>query len=180
MTLDQVHKVGEVVLHAVTVVAIAVAGVWFFLTREAAPHGRTSHEAVSQKISDNHRWVHVDVLIQNVGKRPINIGYCSAKVERVLPLDESQLKSLGNGKLGGKSSEINWPQAAAIQRRDRGHFIEPGEEHRLRFDFVIPANVELVRVYSYFSPDRESGWGWNTTSFHNLKNTELSHESSGL
>jgi hypothetical protein len=48
--------------------------------------------------------------------------------------------------------------------------VEPGEIDEFHFDFVIPAHVQLVEIYSYIrnvkKQDREIGW--NTTTVYSL------------
>jgi len=51
--------------------------------------------------------------------------------------------------------------------------IEPGEKQLLEFEFVVPSEVKVVRVYTYFRNDQKlkdgSEVGWTASSYYDFR-----------
>ncbi|MDY6796193.1 MAG: hypothetical protein SWK76_13095 [Actinomycetota bacterium] len=57
----------------------------------------------------------------------------------------------------------------------QGIEIEPGEEHELNFDLVVPSNIESVLLYTYIEnvKKKKREIGWSKTTFYEIKNKEM-------
>ena len=76
--------------------------------------------------------------------------------------------------------EVSWPLLK--ERIDKRHVkIAPGEEDTLYYDFIIPNNIETIKVFSWIGT-QESGLGWGKTTIYDLKNGKehLNETSKGI
>lgn len=55
--------------------------------------------------------------------------------------------------------------------------LEPDEVQEMTFEFVIPTNVERIKIYTYFPNAAKAGIGWSRTTIYDLPDeVEESHD----
>jgi hypothetical protein len=152
------------IAHSICVIlAIIGAGVWFYKQGEIRPKADITHDINCQDIHKNNKLVHILINIKNIGKTPIDIYKGTIRLQQITPLTEKLLKDIDNGvdivnqDIGIVSS---WPFAC-----EKGEYvlndkisIEVGETRRVDYDFIIPRNVTIVKLYSYFEVFNSANW----------------------
>jgi hypothetical protein len=131
-----------------------------------------SHKVVHHLLSPAHRLVHVSLEIGNAGEVTLKPVKVFTFIQRVTPLDEdlAQKIILNQAPIDDVTkTEIAWP---VVQERTypmkEGRFrIDSGESDRLDCDFIVPAEISAVFIYSRacLDPD-DPDLGWDVTTFH--------------
>lgn len=150
--------------------AVLLGGYWTYRlhiqNRFAYPKAEATTFIVSRMFGNEHRWIHVQVGIRNLGttKIPIREGYC--RLQQCIPEDPLLLAYLATGRLQPVftrkadrpesdqyelRTEVEWPQ---IDKRPFSYppgrcVIEPGEIEYIHFDFFVSNLVEVVYVEAY-------------------------------
>lgn len=149
---------------------VIAGGVWTYVIyrreRRKFPKANLSHKVRAVQLTDDKVCVHTSVTIKNVGDVMLEIRLAHNVICQIQPLDGRMQQRLRSGRKlyyeAGK--EIAWPE---IGRRDVDMTrtpleIEPGEEDTIHFDVIIPSDVKVVQVYTYFKNvtkrKREIGW----------------------
>ncbi len=96
----------------------------------------------------------------------------------MLPVPEKILGAIDSGEnpVPPGKTEIQWPRVGDAHEVtwEQGKFeIEPGESDQVLFDFVVPAEVETLNVYTYFKNESKEGReiGWSLTTVYDLRPT---------
>jgi hypothetical protein len=161
------------------VVGGGAAGYWGWVThrgrREHVPHLNVEHRTSHHQAGAGHVLVRVTLQIENVGAAMAVIRTGKTWLQQMLPVPDNVLSTVRDGRdpVGEGGCEVDWPLATAVVRKfdwsaDPCH-IEPGETEDLHFDFIIPAHVRVVQVYSFLRNDLKAGEsGWRKTSIYTL------------
>ena len=168
-----------------TIGAILVGGVWtytvFVKERKQYPHAnieqRISHVALSQRAN----LLRVAVEVTNTGSSRLVIGKAIVRVQQVLPVlpcapgetcadheIDAALK-----KVERQADRFSWPLIAERSSSyDPPLDIEPQEKDFLEWEFAVPANVTVARIYTYFRNEQKSAEGnevgWSMSSHHDF------------
>ena len=70
-TLSKLKNILNIIQTCCTIIALILAAVWFLLQGEASQKTNLSYEVTHRKITKEWSWVHLNVVISNVGKRPV-------------------------------------------------------------------------------------------------------------
>lgn len=182
--------IAELLKDAVEITAVIVGGIWtywlFVQKRERWPKADLKHRICSWPISGDRQLIRIGVDIKNVGEVLLEIRRGFTEVYQLKPwpneLTTPVIKEINFRHPGG--TEFKWAKLAFLTLDGKptekksaneewpepdGYDIEPGENEELFFDFIIPAGVELVSVYSRTEnallANRE--FGWNLTTIFN-------------
>jgi hypothetical protein len=174
-TLGFWKDLADIAQSTLTVIAIAIGGVWtyvlFVRRRERFPKAVIGHQALGFLAGDRI-LLHVTLRISNIGAVILRLTEVRLQIQQILPFDREIAEHITNdvdpvqpGRL-----EVDWPLLA--QRKctwvhHECYELEPGETDEFPFDFVIPAGIRVVRIYSYtrnIAKRRRREIGWNTTS----------------
>jgi hypothetical protein len=172
MTVESFKNLAEAAESVITAGGIVVAGVWTYLIfvrrRQRFPRAALSHQTHSFRLPDGRRLLRVAATIANSGEVLVCLRTITTRVQHVLPLPDHiavQLKESPEPPSG--ESEFPWPVLGKRQWRidETMGEIEPGEAEILQSDFVIPAGVEQVLVYTHVPnhAKSQSGIGWSDT-----------------
>lgn len=169
-TLEKVKDIAAIAQAVATVLAILVAGFWFFLQGEHSPKANISHTVTHRLLNDQWAWVHVAVNIVNAGKRPVDVTRGIVRVQKILPLDRLIDQRLKDGQplIDPGEARVEWPKVADSYERQLSLHIESGESDRLTFEFILPAYVQTVKIYSYFERQKDPPIGWAESSIYDL------------
>jgi len=158
-TLGKIKDFATIIQASITTVAVIAAGIWFIVTGQYQDKLSISNNITHRIIDDEHIWLRLYVTMENVGQRPVRIGYCYIQVQQVLPLDISVQDKIHDVQDGNNINSLiinghfTWPAIygnefhGAIDEK-----IAPGEKHYAEFDFILPPNIKTVRVFSSFLP----------------------------
>jgi hypothetical protein len=173
--VESTEKIVSIVASCASTLAIIVGGIfaWWRWGREAPStrRGELTHNVVYSFMSDSHRLIHVTLNLKNVGSATLSPVEGYTKIFQVLALPSDFAARLLDGSvpLGVTKTEFDWP---CIGRRDYplredDVRIDSGESETYGADFIIPAGVSAVFVYSMACLDPEdSDLGWDVTTFH--------------
>jgi hypothetical protein len=188
-----VHRIGAL-KDAATVMAVVMGGIWtYFLFRWRRlryPRLNVQHKICHWSAS-GQVLLHVGVETKSVGEVILKLESILVRVQQLMPLPDSVVDAMtaGEDPVPENHSEVSW-QLITERRCDwkkEPREIEPGEIEEHPFDFVIPADVEKIQVYSHIDNARKRRrllfWkapkviGWNTTTVYDLDLSEEQHMS---
>jgi hypothetical protein len=154
-----------------TVIALLIGGFWtywvFVENREDLPHANISESVTGRLISPEWYWLQVSVTITNAGKHLVAIGDADITVQQILPLPDNISKNIvtKQDSVPRDAFVIPWHGLCRYARPSKIS-VEPGEHDTTTFDFVIPAWVRLVKIYSFFKHPKI---GWHETVVYEIK-----------
>ena len=157
-----------------TSLAILGAAWWFLFQDEANNKAKCSHSLTLVRVHSNFVWGNLEVKIENVGKRTLAIREVVFKVSQVKPAVglAHDLMDDGYSPVLASDNRALWPvlncQTQSLQTR-----ILPGEVDYVYYEFAVPTNAQVLRVYSYFTTDKKRNIGWPKISVHTVKNGNL-------
>ncbi len=165
--LTAVKDIAGIIQSVLICLSIITAGIWFFLQRDPLPKANITHEITHRQITPELTWLHVSVSITNVGKRLLQLESGFTRLQKILPLDPAIADTIKAGK-----SPVS-PVDCVVPWRTSHSFdlnltvaIEPGETDILNYEFIIPAYIRTVKIYSYF--ERRKDLGWSRTTIYDL------------
>jgi hypothetical protein len=178
MQIKDVAEICSIATAAILVLTAIVGGIWRLLIyrkqRGGLPKANLSQEVEAIRLTDKKICVHTSVTIKNIGDVMISIRSASNRVLQILPLDTSIQQKLGDERelyddknkeirWTGYSKESEWPEGKELE-------IEPGEEEIQDFDLVIPASIQLIKVYMHFRNVAKWGRdiGWHTQGLYDV------------
>ena len=158
----------------------------FVKERQNFPHANLEHQISHIRLTKELNVLRIGVEIANTGSSRIVVGKANVWIQKIKPLSPCEngaaclAKELSEAPADPdkKADRPEWPLLAARQicttRKDgaqddcplmtgrepgRGAFvdIEPGEKDVVDFEFVVPADVQIARVYTYFRNDKKAG-----------------------
>lgn len=142
--------------------------------RGRLPKANLSQEVQAIRLTNDKICIHISIRIQNKGDVMISIYSATNIVYKILPLDFLIQRGLeGQGELyDALKKEICWPalDSKDIDWKQKPLEIEPGEDDTSHFDLVIPADIELIQVYTYFRNVKKRGRdiGWHTEQIYDV------------
>lgn len=163
-TAEKIGAWASVAQSLLTCRAILAGGGWalweFGLKRVSVPRIELHHAVTALRISPDYRLIHLSVAHENKGDTLVRLGSADIRLQRVLPLPDPVKAAIEKGENpGGESSAIvPWPLLCRLKHELRIE-LEPNERHETTFEFIIPAHIEAVRIYSYFPNETKSSAG---------------------
>ena len=162
-----------------TITAIIVGGIWFFINREHRPKINVVYSVSHKKIHRNWHWLYISIEFINVGKRFVQLDDGVVRIEKILPLETKLNEAIENqdrnNVFTSDNTTIKWPSVGEILSNDPRIRVEPGEKDRKTYEFLVPSSVEVVKIYSHFTMKRQSlwgrskkPWGWTEDTIHSF------------
>jgi len=160
-----------IIQSGVTVAAIIAAGIWFFWRGEPSPKANIAHVVTHRQITEQWTWLHVSIIVSNVGKRPLDLGFGIIRVQKILPLDPKVSETIKRNEtpIDQKAMIVLWPRIGKPYKPEINMKIQPDESDRVSCEFIIPSYVQTVKIYSFFTKSEDSPIGWPTTTIYDLK-----------
>jgi hypothetical protein len=148
-------------------VAILCAAGWFYFRAEAKGKAVCTHQLSLVMVNNgktNLWWGNLEVGIENVGHRTLNLSDGLIKISQLRPLpDGFELKLNPTN----AAYRVDWPQLV-YRGAPLAIPILPGETDFKNFEFFMPTNVQAFRVYSYVSLGTNQ-LGWSRVSIYEIK-----------
>lgn len=162
----------DVVGTIVQIGAILVGGWWayrgFVRGRLKYPHATLRHSILHFDLDDGRRFLRAETTITNTGSVLLRLVSATFRVDRVLPLPTSVERELETeeGPALEDGLQIGWrPPSPDLLRKhewvegERPE-MEPGESDVIICDFVVPADLKTVQVYTYFKNAKKGRRRW--------------------
>ena len=160
--------------NAAQMAALVVAGWWTYsrFIRQRQPFPRATVELVitHRQLVAEHTFLRVVAKVNNVGNALLETELLRADVYQVLPVAPETAAKLADGSLVPEEGrEAAWLFLDSRTGGWPGH-IEPGEWDEFGFDFVIPADVTTVFIYTYIKnvKQKKRDLGWTVTKLYDL------------
>ena len=164
---------------ALTVVGVFAAGLlgwlrfgWF---RLAKPHATLDHHISHRPVTGGRTHLAVQVTLHNSSRVVLEFRKAMVWIQRVAPATESEVEEYHREVLEGQRQDLAWKRVALmyhIWQTDQ-LVVEPGERDQITWEFLIPSDLQTVRIYTYFynervaqaktpaqRPERKRAWCW--------------------
>lgn len=154
-----------------TIAAIIVGGtagyILFYARRQHKPRAQLAHQIKHWSLPEHRVLLHLDVTLANPGQLPLRPVYMEGRVQKVLPLSHPFAERLASNAVRQGTlkpthalvqdgqTQVEWFLLERLsQEWNPGRFvIEPGESEIQSFDFVLPGDLQTVRVYTFVRND---------------------------
>lgn len=156
---------------SVTVGAIVAGGLWFYRRRARYPRMIWEHVITHQRLNEHTIWLHVQIRVENKGEVYVEIPHGITRVHLVLPAHPTLPNPLRpSDRSLFEGGEICWPMIAESKESSGVLDVEPAEITTFERDFLIPAQAEVLVVYT-FIPNRaraNTGHGWPIQTLYRI------------
>jgi hypothetical protein len=165
-----------------TVLALSVGGLWtyqiFILEREISPHVDISQVVAGKLISPDRYWIQISLTTKNTGKSLVQFDAADITIEQITPLPRKVEEDIENNKDPISPGNWNGPwQGLCRYVRPFSPSIEAGESDTSEVEFVIPAWLQTVRIFTFLI--NRSGthklirkWSWVACAYNLQSNRE--------
>jgi len=161
----------SIIQSVITVAAIIAAGIWFFWRGEPSTKVNFTHVVAHRQINEQWTWLHVSIIISNVGKRTLDLKSGIIRVQKILPLDPKISERIKRNEtpIDEKAMIVLWPRIGKPYKPKIDIKIESGESDRVNCEFIIPSYVQTIKIYSFFKKSEDSTIGWPVTTIYDIK-----------
>lgn len=171
--LEQASAIGA---NVATVLALGVGGWWtysrFFKNRSGKPKAALSHSVEDRRLTNNDLLVRVVLRLENTGSVLLPVERMRCEVSQVDPPSPDALERLSRRELitDEHAADLDCIRCYEVQRPKGEIRIEPGESDVFPFDFVVPADVRTISIYSHIgnSSEKKNEIGWDLAAFYDL------------
>jgi hypothetical protein len=167
----------------VTILALFVGGFWtyriFIEQRQDHPRLKVEHRIQYWKISSEQVLLSVDEVLTNTGSVKVDLPGGIIRVIQVMPLPPSVAAELSIAQQTPTHSRAEasiydptkWYVLVDSHRtwKSGSVVIEPGESDTVPNEFIIPAAVRVVAVYSFVNNPENARLGWNGLTYYDLE-----------
>ncbi len=168
--LSDVKTLTEVIQSIFTSLALAVGGAWtyynYIYKRERYPRASVQISASSFAESE---WTYLlaKITITNIGQLLLPVKRVVARVQQVSPLIHEYVPQYHPD---AKGVVLDWRTLNERAKEvEAGKLeLEPNEIHETDFEFLLPANIKIVKITAYIPNVRKAkqGIGWLASSIH--------------
>jgi hypothetical protein len=171
---DRTRAYISIINEIAVIAAILATGIWFVQRRETSPKIEISHHVVQRRIHRAVQLMSIDISIENKGAVPARMEYSVFRLQQIVPLNEEIAERLDNGfdLVLGNERAAHWP----VLQESRGAdtlTVLPGEKRVVTWELGIDPGVKTVRIYTFFSPDKNGKTGWPCASICEIRNGML-------
>lgn len=169
----------------VTILAIGIGGIWtyslFIKERADFPHANIEQKISHVAFAKGVNLMRVAVEITNTGKSKLKLNKADVRVQRVLPFKgcSDEVKPCVADQINQSLKLVEqpverftWPLHARIDRLFDVE-IEPGEKAVVDYEFALPDELQVVRVYSHLrndaAPNPTLNTGWQLAEFYDFR-----------
>ncbi|HTY38220.1 MAG TPA: hypothetical protein VMH23_13975 [Bacteroidota bacterium] len=166
---------------AAKIIALLVGGLWtyelYIKQRTKYPRLQITHAAKVMSLGKEFSLLSVTVTVKNIGNVLVAVDRCRASLFNItddhLNLTADSDENSHNPARCEDGLRLRFPRLRTLERKwEIGKFeLEPQEQDQVVFDFVLPASVEAVRLYTYFSNPKKQdrNIGWSDSSIHRVE-----------
>ncbi|MCP4989048.1 MAG: hypothetical protein GY928_24220 [Colwellia sp.] len=175
--LSRIKSISFFVQSGLTIGAIIVAGIWFFVQREASLKANIDQKVTHRQIDKDWTWVHVSVSISNQGKRFLDLKSGTIRIQKIMPLAKEIADKIANNQdpISSISHKVPWPNLCDPYEPVLEVGIMPGEIDQINCEFIIPSYVQSVKIYSFFKKDQKQRKGLTKTTIYDIIPQSVTH-----
>lgn len=131
-----------------------------------------SHSVQDRRVTDDDLLVRIVIRLENTGSVLLPVEHLRCEISQVNPPAPEALDRLKKREFitGEHLADLGCIRCYE-EKREKGKVrIEPGEADAFPFDFVVPADITTISIYSYIgnSRERKKEIGWDLTAFYDL------------
>jgi hypothetical protein len=183
--VETANEIAATVQAIVTIIAVIIGGLWtynlFIKGRKEYPHANLEQKISHVTLSEGVNLLRIGIDVNNTGDIRMKIGRWTIRVQQILPVRCPKQGVCAGNEVNEalrvterQSDRFSWP---LIAERDSSFEhpvdIEPGEKQALEFEFVIPSEVKVARVYSHFGNEQKlregDEGGWAASSYYDFR-----------
>jgi hypothetical protein len=175
----------EIINTAIATAGIFVGAIWvwneFSRERQGIPWITADQVVTSYSIPPNETLLDIRTTIENKGRIAVDLGKGVTWVQQILPLYPDVDKIINSEKYGKDIGEektvsslfkqgnktIDWTMVCERQHVGTIH-LEPSEKSIIEEEFLIPAALELVRVYTHMKSPVNAEIGYTASTLHQI------------
>jgi hypothetical protein len=163
----------EAVQSFATVIALIIGGIWtyklFIEERESYPHVKISQNLTGKLISPEWYWIQLSITTENTGKSLAHIDKADLRVQQISPLPKNVIAYVTEKQIPVPHDylHIEWKLLCRYVR-PFPVTLEPGESDTNDVEFVIPAWLKTVKIYSYLENTSGEEYGWHATTIYDI------------
>ena len=130
-----------------------------------------------RQLDKDWTWVHVSVSISNQGQRFLDLKSGTIRIQKIMPLDKAIEDKIANNHdpISLKSHKEPWQNLCDPYEPVLKVGIEPGEVDQINCEFIIPSNVQTVKIYSFFKKKQKQGIGLTKTTIYDIIAPTVTH-----
>jgi hypothetical protein len=163
-SIDEQAKAVGITKDILTIVALALGGFWslriYIKQRSDAFAIDVKQNVVVIKLSTGNWLLKVIVAIRNVGKIRVQLSEWRYRAELLIPTPESEVAEVPTRAFSEVVAPWETLAEAKLAGDEFGFFIEPGATQVESANIILPAWVQAVQVYSFFSEPTDPTRGW--------------------
>ncbi len=177
---DRAKDIASIIQSFAAALAIVAGGTYALyklqVFRTLEPHMTIAHQVSHRRIGDS--YVHVDVTasLYNSSKVKLELREGFFLLQQVAPVSDGEVEALYAETFEDRRFDsIQWPtlEEAAGTWEEGELVVEPGESHAETLEFIVPADVGSVLIYTYFYNHTSAGSpgsaeGWAATTVHDI------------
>ncbi len=179
----------ETIQAIVTILAVLVGGAWtyklFIKERKHIPHANIEQKVSHIPLTDQVNLIRIGVDLTNMGNSRLVSRKCIIRIQQISPIlpceghEPCAVKQVNAAlkETERKEDRFSWPLLTErVKIFGKPLDIEPGEKDVIDFEFVIPSNIETVRIYSYFRNEKKTKGkdevGWSVSTYYDFRKTD--------
>lgn len=169
----------------VTICAIFIGGTWTYLAfiqqRQSHPRLKIEYQVNHWKLSNAQTLLSVTEILTNTGPVLLKLREGEIRVIQVMPLPSrvaGELPALltkpTHAKAEGSIFDPKlWNVLVDAPRswNEGDKIIEPGESDVVPNEFILPANLQVIAVYSFIKNPEDKNVGWNGVTYYSFENS---------
>ena|GEM_PF-3976192 len=139
-----------IVQSVATIAAIIAGGIWFLSQKESIPKIVLSHQVAHYKLSKDKTWIQLKANFENVGKTPFEVNLAKVRIQQVSPVPDIFANKLTADNIFRNNGRVYWPLMQDEYLSSNRFILYSHEKDSLEYDFVVPTNIEVVRLYTSY------------------------------
>lgn len=174
--ISSIKDISSIAQSLVTIGAIIVAAVWFFLTREHVPRANITLDTQTVDLTRDNFLVSAVAHLENTGSIDISLDEAIARIDVLRP----NLGLFADGDYEALKKNRGQFRFYTVCRRIidiESNWIEPGEAHSIAVDFLVPKGIEVIRFVFFVENQTATGQhdirkGWSSQSIIRFQHEE--------
>jgi hypothetical protein len=159
----------------VTICAVIAAAGWFLWSDEAAGKADCCQKLNMVEVTSNHTnlwWCSLNLRVENMGERTFDLNTAMIIVQRIKPQSVTSLN------FDGQQGQYEWGDDAFD---NGGNYYQvdikvlPKEVDYQNFEFTLPTNIEIFRVYTYINNTNKiinRHYGWDSMCVYEMESNQ--------
>ena len=178
--VDRAKDTASIIQSFAAALAIMTGGIYALyklqVFRTLEPHVTIEHRVSHRRIGDSYAHIDVTASLYNSSKVKLELREGLFLLQQIAPALDGEIEALYVETFEDRRYDnIQWPTLEeAAGTWEKGELVvEPGESHAETIEFIVPADVGSVLIYTYFynhmdTQSSGSAEGWAATTVHDI------------